>query len=519
MKRTRLSCTLILVALCLSEFTLGAVQEKTIPALSPEVQTAAWAQSWWMPRHEEKLAQARELKGKVDLLFIGDSITHGWETGGKAVWDEFYAQRRPFNIGFSGDRTEQVLWRFQHGEIDGLTPKLAVVMIGTNNTGHRQDKAEDTSAGVAAILDELKQRSPSTKVLLLAVFPRGATAGDPLRQLNTQINSRLKELADNERVFFLNINSTFLEKGGTLPRAVMPDLLHPNPAGYRLWARAMEPTLRQLLGERPKLPEPIVLPLWPGTVPGETAEKAESLQPDRGDRVTRVTNVSVPTLAVYKAPKQRSPRPAIMVCPGGGYNILAYNKEGTEIAEWLNSIGYTAVVLKYRVPKNRDGAIQDAQRGLGLIRMHAQAWGIDPAHIGVLGFSAGGHLSARLSTHYTKRRYAPIDKADALSCRPDFTVLVYPAYLGTPDWDLADDITVTKDTPPAFIVQTQDDKRLVPSSLAYYKGLSRADVAAELHLFPTGGHGYGMRPSVYPVSEWPKLCETWMKRLPKVSSR
>lgn len=513
MKVTRFACYLILPALFLGGAACGATQEKTIPALSPEVQTAAWAQSWWMPRHEQKLAEAQQRKGAVDLLFIGDSITHGWESGGKAVWDEFYAGRRPFNIGFSGDRTEQVLWRFQHGEIDGFTPKVAVVMIGTNNTGHRQDKAEDTSAGVAAILAELKQRSPTTKVLLLAVFPRGATAKDPLRQLNDRINILLKQLADDERVFFLNINSVFLKKDGTLPKAVMPDLLHPNPAGYRLWARAMEPTLRQLLGENSSLPEPIVLPLWPGAVPGKTTAEEESLRPDRGDRITRITNVSAPTLALYKAPDAKSPRPAVMVCPGGGYSILAYNLEGTEIAEWLNSIGYTALVLKYRVPKNRDGALQDAQRALGLIRLRAREWGIDPKRVGVLGFSAGGHLSARLSTHYAQRQYAPVDEADVLSCRPDFTVLVYPAYLGTPDWDLVDDIPVTQDTPPAFIVQTQDDKRLVPSSLAYYKGLSRAGVPAELHLFPTGGHGYGLRPSVHPVSEWPKLCEIWLKGL------
>ena len=515
MKVTRLTCALAFMVLFLGGMAWGTTEQIGIPALSPEPQTAAWAQSWWMPRHEQKLAEGRQRKGAVDLLFIGDSITHGWESGGKSVWDEFYGRRRSFNIGFSGDRTEHVLWRFQHGEIDGLTPKVAVLMIGTNNTGHRQDKAEDTSAGVAAILEELKQRTPTTKVLLLAVFPRGQTSAHPLRQLNARINVSLKTLADNERVFFLNINSVFLEKDGTLPRAVMPDLLHPNSAGYRLWARAMEPTLRELLGEGPSLPEPIVLPLWPGAVPGETADEEESLQPDRGDRITRMTNVSLPTLAVYKAPKQKTPTGAVMVCPGGGYNILAYNLEGTEIAEWLNSIGFTAVVLKYRVPRNRDGAIQDAQRGLGLIRMHAEEWGIDPASVGVLGFSAGGHLSARLSTHYSQRRYAPIDEADALSCRPYFTVLVYPAYIGTPDWDLVDDIPVTKDTPPAFIVQTQDDKRLVPSSLAYYKGLSRAGVSTELHLYPTGGHGYGMRPSVYPVSNWPKLCETWLKRLPK----
>ncbi len=273
MKVVRFACCLSLMVLCLGVCACGAAEDTRVLALSPEVQTAQWAQSWWMPRHEQKLAEAKKLKGQVDLLFIGDSITHGWDTGGKAVWDEFYAHRRPFNIGFSGDRTEHVLWRFQHGEVDGLTPKVAVVMIGTNNTGHRQDKAEDTSAGVAAILDELAQRMPETKVLLLAIFPRGEQPTDKLRLLNDQINGQLKVLADNERVFFLNINKTFLENDGTLPRVVMPDVLHPNTDGYRLWARAMEPTLRKLMGEKPKLPEPIVLPLWPDAVPGDTTDK------------------------------------------------------------------------------------------------------------------------------------------------------------------------------------------------------------------------------------------------------
>jgi acetyl esterase/lipase/lysophospholipase L1-like esterase len=514
MKAVRFGCCLSLAVLFLGGVVLGAVDEASVLALSPEPQTAEWSKSWWMPRHEQKLAEAQKLKGQVDLLFIGDSITHGWESGGKTVWNQFYANRRPFNIGFSGDRTEHVLWRFQHGEIDGLIPKVAVVMIGTNNTGHRQDKPEDTSAGVAAIIDELKQRTPATKVLLLGIFPRGDKPTDALRQINDRINESLKTLADNERVFFLSLDSVFLENDGTLPRVTMPDALHPNGDGYRLWAQGMEPTLKKLLGEKPKLPEPIVLPLWPEKVPGETTDQEESLQPDKGDQIMRVTHVSKPTLAVYKAPNQRNPVGAVMVCPGGGYNILAYDLEGTEIAEWLNSIGMTAVVLKYRVPQNREGAIQDAQRGLGLIRSNAKAWGINPDHVGVLGFSAGGHLSASLSTHYSQRLYTAIDGADALSCRPDFTVLVYPAYLGTPEWDLRDDIPVTQDTPPAFIVQTQDDKRLVPSSLAYYKGLSQVGVQAELHLFPTGGHGYGMRPSVYPVSQWPTLCETWIKRLP-----
>jgi len=482
-----------------------------VPALTPEPQSAPWAQSWWMPRHEEILTALKQNKGKVNLLFIGDSITHSWETKGKQVWDEFYGKRNAFNLGFSGDRTEQVLWRLQHGEVDGLSPKLVVMMIGTNNTGHRQDPAKETTAGIAAILAELKTRLPKAKVLLLAIFPRGATKTEPLRQLNAEINGKLESLADNQRVYFLDINSIFLEKDGTLPRTIMPDRLHPDAQGYRMWARAMESTIRELLGEKPILSTPRIIPIWPNAVPDETCSEEESTV-SRG-KVTRISNVSVPTLLLYTPDKGKKAKPTVLILPGGGYSILAIDLEGTEIAAWLNSIGYAAVVLKYRVPRNRDGALQDAQRAMGLLRHHAKEWGIDPDHIGVLGFSAGGHLAARLSNHYTERTYTGQDDADKQSCRPDFTVLVYPAYLGTEDSVLTSDISVSGQTPPAFIVQTQDDRRHVSSSTAYYLALSKAKVQAELHLYPTGGHGYGLRPSPYPVTQWPDLCEVWLGRL------
>ena len=180
---------------------------------------------------------------------IGDSITHGWEGRGKKVWDEYYAKRNAFNIGFSGDRTENVLWRLQHDAIKGVAPKLAVIMIGTNNTGHRQDPADETAAGIKAIINELQKQLPETKILLLAIFPRGAKTDDPFRQLNKRINEIIVGCADDKRVFFLDINSEFLEDDGTLPKSIMPDLLHPHEAGYATWAKAMESTIASLMGE------------------------------------------------------------------------------------------------------------------------------------------------------------------------------------------------------------------------------------------------------------------------------
>ena len=223
-------------------------QETKPKAVTPEVQTAKWAVKWWGPRHEQKLKDLKAQK-KVDLLMIGDSITHGWEGKGKQVWDEFYGKRNAFNIGYSGDRTEQVIWRLQNGEVDGISPKLAVIMIGTNNTGHRQDPPEETAAGIKSILAELKKRTPQTKVLLLAIFPRGAKSDDRLRRINDGTNKIISHYADGKTVFYLDINQTFLEEDGTLPKSVMPDLLHPQEKGYRMWAAAMEPTITKLLGE------------------------------------------------------------------------------------------------------------------------------------------------------------------------------------------------------------------------------------------------------------------------------
>lgn len=240
----------VLALTCLScattedpEFTHAIQKSSLPPAIQPEVQTG----DWWMPRHEEKLARIQQ--GNVDLVMIGDSITHGWETGGKAVWERYYGQRNAVNLGFSGDRTEHVIWRLQHGEVDGISPKLCVVMIGTNNTGHRQDPPEDTALGIEYIVDELRKRLPDSNILLLAIFPRGATRDDDLRRLNDQINRRIAKLADGEHVYFLDISSVFLDDDGTLPRSIMPDLLHPNGEGYKLWAGAMERMVAKLMSD------------------------------------------------------------------------------------------------------------------------------------------------------------------------------------------------------------------------------------------------------------------------------
>lgn len=220
-------------------------------SVTPAPLEESWALSWWIPRHEEKLAEIARRKAAGEptgIVFIGDSITHNWENDpGKAEWAQRYAAWHPLNLGFSGDRTENLLWRLQHGEVEGIAPKAAVVLIGTNNTGHRQEDPATTLAGIRKDLDALRQRLPQTKIVLLAIFPRGECPADEARRLNEQVNAMLPTLADGRQVIFLNINAAFLAPDGTLSKDIMPDLLHPNARGYAIWADAMAPTLDRLM--------------------------------------------------------------------------------------------------------------------------------------------------------------------------------------------------------------------------------------------------------------------------------
>jgi beta-glucosidase len=220
-------------------------------SVTPAPLEESWAVSWWLPRHAEKLAEIARRKDAGEatgIVFIGDSITHNWENEqGKAEWTRRYAAWHPLGLGFSGDRTENLLWRLQQGEVDGIAPKVAVVLIGTNNSGARQEDPATTFAGVKRNVDELRERLPGTKILLLAIFPRGEGPSDPVRRLNAQVNAMLPGLADGRQVFFLDINQAFLGPGETLSKDIMPDLLHPNPRGYAIWADAMAPTLDALM--------------------------------------------------------------------------------------------------------------------------------------------------------------------------------------------------------------------------------------------------------------------------------
>jgi len=290
-------------------------------------------------------------------------------------------------------------------------------------------------------------------------------------------------------------------------------------------------SLAQADGWQPT-PGHVQVPIWPGAVPDAIPDpKPESVDSGGG-----ALDVSRPTMTVYAA-KGRNTGAAAVVFPGGGYRVLAMGGEGTEICDWLTSRGITCVLLKYRVPGSGpwwDGenkrrvypkvqtALQDAQRTLGLVRQQATQWHVDPHKVGVIGFSAGGHLVAAVSTHFAQRTYAPVDAADKLSCRPDFAIAVYPGHLWLYEDDdhatrdethlsLRPDISVRPDSPPTFLLQAEDDHvDGVEQSLAYYVGLQKAGVPTEMHLYAQGGHAFGLLPSKLPIAQWPRLVETWL---------
>lgn len=253
--------------------------------------------------------------------------------------------------------------------------------------------------------------------------------------------------------------------------------------------------------------------VWPAKkMPGMPATQPESDVPVRGDDVRRVTNVSNPTLTLFPAPASESPAPAMIVCPGGGYSYVTVDKEGTEIAEWLNSLGISAMVLKYRVPHNREGAFQDLQRALSLTRAHAADWKIDPKRLGVIGFSAGGNLGAKASTLFDQRAYAPVDEVDEQSCRPDFAMLVYPAYLDDKNGHVSPDLNLKANIPPTMIVQSEDDKTFVPGSKLYHAALDEGKIPNEFLLYPTGGHGYGLH-CTRDARAWPHDVLDWLHKI------
>ena len=292
-----------------------------------------------------------------------------------------------------------------------------------------------------------------------------------------------------------------------------------------LWVGTMLWTLGGCFASVAQAQEPPVFELWPAEPPGETkkldAERDFTQPKDNqvaGQRVMRIGNVSTPTLTVYRPTEAKANGTAVVICPGGGHHILAWDLEGTEVAEWLNSIGVTALLLKYRVPfrnpdKRWEAAVQDAQRAVSLARHHADEWKINPDRIGILGFSAGGQTAGYTCVLHRDRQYPRVDAMDDVSCRPDFAVLVYPAWLVKKDNSALEDVVqVDEETPPMFFAHAWDDPIRVENSLLMGTALKKAGVPCDVHVYAHGGHGFGLRPTKNPCTQWPQACEQWMQR-------
>ena len=271
---------------------------------------------------------------------------------------------------------------------------------------------------------------------------------------------------------------------------------------------------------------PTILNIWPGKPPGETKELPPEVDLTKdtdkliaGKRIIKLGNVSTPQIAVYKPEKSKDTGASVIICPGGGHHILAYDLEGTEVAEWLNTIGVTGIVLKYRVPfrdpdKRWGAAVADAQRTVSLVRSKAAEWNLDPKRIGICGFSAGGETAGLTSSFLEERQYTAADDVDKVSCKPDFAILIYPGGFDTKGQaQIRVKDKVPKDTPPMFLIHAIDDPVTANNSLALAVELKKAGVSTELHIYDAGGHGYGLRlVNTLPITTWPKRCEEWMQR-------
>lgn len=265
-----------------------------------------------------------------------------------------------------------------------------------------------------------------------------------------------------------------------------------------------------------------IVRLFPEGAPGETVRMAEKISKEgnrvAGEIVCRVTNVSDPTIAIYQPSEELASGSAMIVCPGGGYDILAYDLEGDEVCLWLNELGITAVLLKYRVPRREgrpkhEAPLQDLQRAISYVRANASELNVDANRIGVMGFSAGAHLAVMASTSFNKRTYLANNAIDQVSCRPNFCLLIYPAYLDGEHFGLAPEIQIAPKTPPTMLIQTEDDRSFINSSLFYYYALKEANIPVWMHLYGKGGHGYGLRDTGVMVNSWPDRAEDWFREI------
>jgi acetyl esterase/lipase/lysophospholipase L1-like esterase len=469
-------------------------------------------------RHAEKVVQAKT--GKTQLVMIGDSITHNWER--QRNYAELFSPYNTLNLGFGGDRTENVLWRIQNGEIDNISPKLVTMMIGTNNIP-KEDSPADIAAGIKAIVAELRRRLPGARIVIFSIFPRNHHRVEGDFEVVQEVNKLLPAIADNKHVFHVDVTQAFLDDSGQPnPTLYGRDLLHLSDQGYATWWCALKPILAEAglevdptessfchpersVAESKDLKHLVkreiprqarddivsgdapVIRLWPIEMVGGEENRLKKLYRDRHGR-KQLCGVIDPYLTVYPV-KSDKPTPALVFCPGGAYKILGLPSVA-DIKKW-NDLGLTVFVLKYRIPDQLDEAFQDIQRAVRLVRHQAGTLNVDPEQIGLFGNSAGGHLAARLTQNYDQKVYEPIDDADKTSCEPNFAVLQCAAYFQGRRMDKEFDAELfhmKNKVAPTFLTYAKDDK-FCAGGVDYAKRLTEAGRSIRLRLFEKGGHG------------------------------
>ncbi len=447
------------------------------------------------------------------LVFYGTSITQGGcaSRPGMAYTNLLsrWLNREVVNLGFSGNG----LGEPELAELIARIPGKRMVVLDYEANAH-----EGVRKTLEPFIGILRKSDPDLPILVVSKIPYARESIDPkartarlfLRDFQKSLVARLRKAGDR-RIYFLD-GSTLLD--GDWWECTVGGV-HPTDLGFHRMAEALEKKIEDILLQVRAEEEGPVIRIWPGGMPGGWKNPNPEKRIRRGG-VTRIRDVNVPTLTVYRPDRHRDRGAGVVVCPGGGYRILAYDMEGEEVARRLAARGWWGFLLKYRLPrKGLDKvrylpALQDAQRAISLIRSKEKEWGV--RKVGIMGFSAGGHLSAVTAARSGERSYIGTDKVDGFSCRPDFAALIYPAYLVTRKNRLAPELAFGKNMPPVFLLQTEDDPIRVECSLFFYHALKQKGVPAEMHLYARGGHGYGMRKRGRPVDAWPELLEAWLRK-------
>ncbi len=445
------------------------------------------------------------------IVFYGTSITQGGcaSRPGTAYTNILSRRlnREVVNLGFSGNG----LGEPELAELIARIPGKRMVVLD-----YEANAGEGIRKTLGPFIARLRKSSPGMPILVVSKIPYARESADPgarkarlsLRDFQRDLVRELRSKGDR-RIYFLD-GSTLLGKDWWECTVAG---VHPNDLGFSRMAEGLEKKIEEILLQVRAEEEGPTLELWPSGMPGGWKNPKPEKSVRRGG-VTRIRDVNVPVLTVYRPDRHRDRKVGLVVCPGGSYRILAYDLEGQEVARWLAAKGYWGFLLKYRLP--RKGAdkirflpgLQDAQRAISLIRSKEKAWGV--RKVGIMGFSAGGHLSAVTAARGNERSYAHVDGADRFPCRPDFAGLIYPAYLVDREGRLAPEVAFGKDMPPVFLLQTEDDPIRVECSLYFYLALKKKGVPAEMHLFAKGRHGYGMRKRGLPVDAWPSLFAAWL---------